>query len=92
MKSLAVGDAAFQKKCLGKMGDVATKEGRTVLFVSHSMQAIAQLTKRCILLHQGKIQFDVIPTKQLDSILQDNKMVRKARLFIKHQLVRLVVM
>ena len=55
---LAVGDAAFQKKCLGKMGDVATKEGRTVLFVSHSMQAIAQLTKRCILLHQGNIRFD----------------------------------
>lgn len=55
---LAVGDASFQKKCLGKMGDVATKEGRTVLFVSHSMQAIAQLTKRCILLTKGSIQFD----------------------------------
>jgi ABC-type polysaccharide/polyol phosphate transport system ATPase subunit len=55
---LAVGDSAFQKKCLGKMGDVATKEGRTVLFVSHSMQAIAKLTKRCILLAQGNIQFD----------------------------------
>jgi lipopolysaccharide transport system ATP-binding protein len=55
---LAVGDATFQKKCLGKMGDVATKEGRTVLFVSHSMQAIAQLTKRCILLSKGEIQFD----------------------------------
>ncbi len=55
---LAVGDSAFQKKCLGKMGDVATKEGRTVLFVSHSMQAIAQLTKRCILLAKGNIQFD----------------------------------
>ncbi|AKG23985.1 ABC transporter ATP-binding protein [Calothrix sp. 336/3] len=55
---LAVGDSAFQKKCLGKMGDVATKEGRTVLFVSHSMQAIAQLTSRCILLSQGNVQFD----------------------------------
>ncbi|GAB1537689.1 hypothetical protein NUACC21_03400 [Scytonema sp. NUACC21] len=55
---LAVGDSAFQKKCLGKMGDVATKEGRTVLFVSHSMQAIAQLTKRCILLSKGKVQYD----------------------------------
>lgn len=55
---LAVGDSAFQKKCLGKMGDVATKEGRTVLFVSHSMQAIAQLTKRCLLLSKGNIQFD----------------------------------
>jgi lipopolysaccharide transport system ATP-binding protein len=55
---LAVGDSAFQKKCLGKMGDVATKEGRTVLFVSHSMQAITQLTKRCVLLSKGDIQFD----------------------------------
>jgi lipopolysaccharide transport system ATP-binding protein len=55
---LAVGDSAFQKKCLGKMDDVATKEGRTVLFVSHSMQAIAQLTKRCILLSKGNVQFD----------------------------------
>lgn len=55
---LAVGDSSFQKKCLGKMGDVATKEGRTVLFVSHSMQAIAQLTKRCILLSKGNVQFD----------------------------------
>ncbi|MBW4550063.1 MAG: ABC transporter ATP-binding protein [Aphanocapsa sp. GSE-SYN-MK-11-07L] len=55
---LAVGDAAFQKKCLGKMGDVATKEGRTVLFVSHSMQAIAQLTQRSILLYKGNVQFD----------------------------------
>ncbi|MBD2593993.1 ABC transporter ATP-binding protein [Nostoc spongiaeforme FACHB-130] len=55
---LAVGDSAFQKKCLGKMDDVATKQGRTVLFVSHSMTAIAQLTKRCILLSKGNIQFD----------------------------------
>jgi lipopolysaccharide transport system ATP-binding protein len=55
---LAVGDTAFQKKCLGKMEDVATNEGRTILFVSHSMQAIAQLTKRCVLLSKGNIQFD----------------------------------
>lgn len=54
---LAVGDTQFQKKCLGKMEDVG-KEGRTVLFVSHSMQAISQLTSRCILLRQGSIQLD----------------------------------
>jgi len=51
---LAVGDAAFQKKCLGKMGDVA-KEGRTVLFVSHNMQAINTLCGRAFLLEQGRI-------------------------------------
>lgn len=51
---LAVGDAGFQKKCLGKMGDVA-KQGRTVLFVSHTMNAVEQLCTRAILLEQGRI-------------------------------------
>jgi lipopolysaccharide transport system ATP-binding protein len=51
---LAVGDAAFQKKCLGKMGNVA-KEGRTVLFVSHNMTAIKSLCKRAILLDKGMV-------------------------------------
>lgn len=51
---LAVGDAAFQKKCLGKMGDVA-KQGRTVLFVSHNMSAVKQLCSRGILLNSGRI-------------------------------------
>jgi len=49
---LAVGDAAFQKKCLGKMGDVS-KEGRTILFVSHNMAAIQKLCSRAILLREG---------------------------------------
>jgi lipopolysaccharide transport system ATP-binding protein len=52
---LAVGDAAFQKKCLGKMGDVS-KEGRTVLFVSHNMGAVASLCKNCIVLAEGRIE------------------------------------
>ncbi len=51
---LAVGDAAFQKKCLGKMGNVA-KEGRTVLFVSHNMAAIQGLCSRCLLLRSGQL-------------------------------------
>ncbi len=51
---LAVGDAQFQKKCLGKMGDVS-KEGRTVLFVSHNMGAIQQLCDKGIMLNKGKI-------------------------------------
>src|SRR5437899_3320143 len=53
---LAVGDAEFQKKCLGKMEDVAAKEGRTVIFVSHNMDAICHLCSRCILLRQGEIE------------------------------------
>lgn len=52
---LAVGDAQFQKKCLGKMQDVSTKEGRTVLFVSHQMGTIRQLCARGILLTRGKL-------------------------------------
>jgi lipopolysaccharide transport system ATP-binding protein len=51
---LAVGDAAFQKKCLGKMGEVATS-GRTVLFVSHNMAAVQQLTQRSLLLEHGQL-------------------------------------
>jgi len=52
---LAVGDAEFQKKCLGKMKDVSTGEGRTVLFVSHNMLSIAKLCSQSILLDKGKV-------------------------------------
>jgi lipopolysaccharide transport system ATP-binding protein len=51
---LAVGDAAFQKKCLGKMSDVA-KEGRTVLFVSHNTAAIQRLCSKCMLFSSGRL-------------------------------------
>ncbi|MGF1519646.1 MAG: ABC transporter ATP-binding protein [Nodosilinea sp.] len=53
---LAVGDAAFQKKCLGKMEDVAKKEGRTVLFVSHNMATIQSLCNQIIFLNRGQVQ------------------------------------
>jgi lipopolysaccharide transport system ATP-binding protein len=52
---LAVGDAEFQKKAIGKMQDVSTGEGRTVLFVSHNMQSISTLTNKCILLKEGNV-------------------------------------
>jgi lipopolysaccharide transport system ATP-binding protein len=54
---LAVGDAAFQKRCLGKMSEVAER-GRTVLFVSHNMPSINRLCRRCILLDGGQIRID----------------------------------
>jgi lipopolysaccharide transport system ATP-binding protein len=54
---LAVGDAQFQKKCLGKMQDVSAREGRTVLFVSHNMGAVSALTKRAIVLDAGRVNF-----------------------------------
>jgi lipopolysaccharide transport system ATP-binding protein len=55
---LAVGDAEFQKKAMGKMKDVSNKEGRTVLFVSHNMAAVKQLCHRGIILHNGKLFFE----------------------------------
>ncbi len=55
---LAVGDVAFQKKCLDKMSDVSQSQGRTILYVSHNMNTIRQLCKRCIVLDQGKLIYD----------------------------------
>lgn len=52
---LAVGDAEFQKKCLGKMKDVSEKDGRTVFFVSHNMEAVIKLCSRAFFLNDGKI-------------------------------------
>ena len=53
---LAVGDAEFQKKCLGKMDQVAKSEGRTVLFVSHQMNAVQNLCASCLLLRGGRLE------------------------------------
>ncbi len=59
---LAVGDAAFQKKCLGKMGDVA-KQGRTILFVSHNMGVVKSLCERVMLIEAGCLVLDDAPDK-----------------------------
>jgi lipopolysaccharide transport system ATP-binding protein len=66
---LAVGDAQFQKKCLGKMEDVSTKEGRTVIFVSHQMSAIEALCSRGILLQAGKLLLDSNPQEVIRAYL-----------------------
>ena len=55
---LAVGDMAFQKKCLDRMRSAAQEEGRTVLYVSHNMNTIRQLCDRCIVLDAGKVAYD----------------------------------
>lgn len=55
---LAVGDMAFQKKCLDKMREAAKEEGRTVLYVSHNMNTIRRLCDRCIVLNEGTVVFD----------------------------------
>jgi lipopolysaccharide transport system ATP-binding protein len=66
---LAVGDMAFQRKCLGKMDDVA-QAGRTVLFVSHNMGLLQQLCERGIFLHQGSVHTDGTITEAVDAYLQ----------------------
>ncbi|WP_239027927.1 ABC transporter ATP-binding protein [Geomonas subterranea] len=67
---LAVGDAQFQAKCLGKMQDVGT-QGRTVLFVSHNMQAMRQLCGRAILLREGEIVVDGTPQAAIEEYLRE---------------------
>jgi len=72
---LAVGDASFQKKCLGKMGSVA-QEGRTVLFVSHNMWAIQRLCTGCILLDLGGIVTQGDSSEVIERYLVDSKTTR----------------
>jgi ABC-type polysaccharide/polyol phosphate transport system ATPase subunit len=55
---LAVGDAEFQRKCLGRMDELHTQQGRTVLLVSHNLEMIESLCTRCILLEEGHVAFD----------------------------------
>jgi lipopolysaccharide transport system ATP-binding protein len=66
---LAVGDAGFQKKCLGKMQNIA-QQGRTVLFVSHDTAAITRLCDRIVLLHAGRIQADGPTREVMNTYLQ----------------------
>jgi lipopolysaccharide transport system ATP-binding protein len=69
---LAVGDAEFQKKCLGKMHDAAN-QGRTVLFVSHNMFAVKNLCTRAIVLSEGALRDDGAPEHLITSYLADSK-------------------
>ncbi len=70
---LAVGDVEFQKKCLGKMEEVASQEGRTILFVSHIMSMIDTLCNRCILLQKGKVVADGLPKEITNLYLSDGE-------------------
>jgi len=68
---LAVGDLPFQKKCLGKMREVSQEEGRTVIFVSHNMDAIRNLCTRAMLLHEGKVLMDGSTDETIGKYLVD---------------------
>ncbi len=81
---LAVGDAQFQRKCLGKMRDVS-RHGRTILFVSHSMQAISALCTRGLLVRDGRIAFDgdaksAIEAYQADQVATETSAISIAEL------------
>lgn len=69
---LAVGDAEFQKKCLGKMGDVSKGEGRTVLFVSHDLNAVSQICQTGILLNQGLVEYKGAIRETVSTYLNSN--------------------
>ncbi|MBS1917790.1 MAG: ABC transporter ATP-binding protein [Bacteroidetes bacterium] len=69
---LAVGDTEFQKKCLGKMKDVSIKEGRTVLFVSHNMAAVANLCTKGIVMSNGSILMDGTINDAVRAYMQNN--------------------
>lgn len=76
---LAVGDAEFQKKCLGKMQDVSTSEGRTVLFVSHNMGAIQSLCNRVMVLNNGNKVYYGTSIEGIDYYIKNGRKVEKLK-------------
>lgn len=72
---LAVGDAEFQRKALGKMQDVSSGEGRTVLFVSHNMKAVKSLCTRAIMMEHGSVSFEGSPSEAVARYLHKNTSV-----------------
>jgi len=76
---LAVGDAEFQKKAIGKMQDISRGEGRTVLFVSHNMAAVKSLCTRAVLIDQGKIVYRGTPENTVDEYLKTEKRSNKLK-------------
>lgn len=83
---LAVGDAEFQKKCLGKMDEITRQQGRTILFVSHNLSAIQQLCAKCILLNNGEI-VSIGNTKDvLDLYLKNHNLPNETSLSDRHRL------
>ena len=81
---LAVGDMAFQKKCLGKMGDEA-KSGKTVLYVSHNMATIRNLCTRVIVLNKGKIIFDGDVEKGIEIYLNNDNGIKTSHYDLQNE-------
>lgn len=82
---LAVGDADFQRKCLGKMEEVSSGQGRTVLFVSHNMGSISGLCSRCTLINQGKIVKTGETTDIIDNYIESSSNFISNKINIKNR-------
>lgn len=80
---LAVGDAAFQRRCLGKMNEISNS-GRTILFVSHNFSAIQSLCTSCIYLSDGKVKYTGTPEDVIQNYLQDISIVKDLHEDDKH--------
>lgn len=80
---LAVGDAEFQKKCLGKMNEITKEEGRTILFVSHNMEAIKQICTKCVILNDGRIVDVGAPVEIVEEYLHKNQSM-PAKIFARN--------
>lgn len=78
---LAVGDAEFQKKCIGKMGEVSKGEGRTILFVSHNLSAMELLCNKGLVLNNGSIKFQGDITSSINSYLDQENYELKTKYF-----------
>ena len=74
---LAVGDMAFQKKCIDKMVSAARDEGKTIIYVSHNMQTIRQLCNRCVVLDGGKVAFDGDVEEAINIYLKNDTVTAK---------------
>jgi lipopolysaccharide transport system ATP-binding protein len=85
---LAVGDADFQKKCLGKMQDVSRTDGRTILFVSHSMAAIKELCNKAILLENGQISYSGNVPDTISKYLSADMNITSAAAFLNDSKIR----
>ena len=82
---LAVGDMAFQKKCLDKMRDAATVQGKTVLYVSHNMNTIRQLCDRCVVLDKGRIIFDGDVEEAIGVYMKSTSLDRHTKVALSEQ-------
>lgn len=79
---LAVGDMAFQKKCLDKMKEAASDEGRTILYVSHNMATIRNLCDRCIVLDEGRVIYDGEVEKAIEFYMGSGHMLHSHREYV----------